>query len=132
MTTIEKLNEILGHVLACDSTLRRAEQLSEDADLRSTIRQLREACDVNCVNLAEAVNVLGGLPNRVPSPRFTLKLHGESIGDTLDLAKAAQWHVLGEIDALLDDPAVRSLRETLCQVRMENARLCDRIRGLLI
>jgi bacterioferritin (cytochrome b1) len=120
MTTIDQLNEILGHVLACAATLRRAEQMADDPSRRVAIRQLYEKCDVNAVNVAGAVSACGGLPTLVPSARLTIRLKGESSEDALDLAFSAYSHVVAELDSLIDEVGSRSWRELLQGVRQSN------------
>ena len=114
---VAKLNEILADEWACVRTLRRAEALCDDAGQREVIKRVRKDCSVNCVSLANTVRGLGGRPTDIPSARFSLKLSDESLADSLDLARSAQEHVLVEIDAVIDEPEIKSYREALSLVR---------------
>src|SRR5580658_6806867 len=114
---VAKLNEILADEWACVRTLRRAEALCDDSGQREVIKRVRKDCSVNCVSLANTVRGLGGRPTDIPSARFSLKLSDESLADSLDLARSAQEHVLVEIDAVIDEPEIKSYREALSLVR---------------
>jgi hypothetical protein len=130
-TTIEKLNEVLGHELACSHTLRRAEAVCPRGIRQQQIAYVRESCDVNCVNLAAVVTNCGGLPNQVPNPRFTIRLMGETIGEILDLALSAQVHILGEIESLVDDHDLRGVRQELLAIRADHRLTSDLIQAQL-
>ena len=112
-----KLNEILADEWSCVRTLRRAESLCDEPGQREVIKRVRKDCSVNCVSLANIVRGLGGGPTDIPSARFSLKLCDESLADVLGLAQSTQEHVIAEIDALIDEPEIRSCRDALFVVR---------------
>jgi hypothetical protein len=120
ITIIEKLNEVLGHELACSWTLRRAASICIAPDRKREIASLREVCDVNCANLAVVVANYGGLPTKTPSPRFSIRLRDESLEEVLDLAHSAQVHILGELEGLLDEPELKGAREELRAIRRDH------------
>jgi len=114
---VEKLNEILADEWACVRTLRRAEPICDDPGRKEVIKRVRKDCSVSCVTLANVIRTLGGRPIDIPSPRFSLQLAGESLADILDLARSIQEHIVAEIDALIDDPGLKSVRKHLDLVR---------------
>jgi hypothetical protein len=114
---IAKLNEILADEWACVRALRRAEPLCDEPGKLEVIKRVRKDCSINSVNLANAIRSLGGRPTDVPSARFSLKLADESLADALDLAQSAQEHIVAEIDAVMDEPGLKSLRSGLTQVQ---------------
>ena len=114
---IAKLNEILADEWACVRALRRAESLCDDPGKLEMIKRVRKDCSVSSVSLANAVRTLGGRPTDMPSTRFSLKLADESLPDALDLAQSAQEHIVAEIDAVMDEPGLKSLRSGLTQVQ---------------
>jgi len=110
---ISKLNEILADEWACVRTLRRAETRCDDPGKLEVIKRTRKDCSVNCVGLANVIRALGGRPTDIPSVRFSLKLTDESLGEILDSAQSVQQHIVAEIDALLDEPELKSVRPNL-------------------
>jgi hypothetical protein len=114
---IGKLNEILADEWACVRALRRAEALSDDPGKLEMIKRVRKDCSFNSVNLANAIRSLGGRPTDIPSPRFSLQLTQESLGDALDMAQSAQQHIVAEINALLDEPELKSALTALAQIQ---------------
>jgi len=114
---VNQLNEILADEWACVRTLRRAESLCDDPGQREVIKRVRKDCSVNCANLANTVRALGGGPTDIPSARFSLKLTDESLIDSLGLAQSTQEHVIAEIDAVIDEPEIKSYRDALSLVR---------------
>lgn len=122
---VEKLNEILSAEWAAVRALRRAESACDEPGKLEVIKRVRKDCSVNCVSLAHVIRTLGGRPTDIPSARFSLKLTDESLGDALDLAQSAQDHILAEIDALLDEPELKDVRNSLvaaAQLHKENRR----------
>ncbi len=113
----DKLNEILAVEWACVRLLRRAEARPDEPGQREVLKRIRKDCSVNCVSLANAVRQLGGSPTDVPSPRFSLKLAQESLGDILDLMQSAQQHVVDEIATLIDEPELEVARSSLALVQ---------------
>ncbi len=116
-TLLDKLNEVLADEWACVRALRRAESACDDPGRREVIKRVRKDCSVNSVNLANVIRALGGRPTDVPSPRFSLKLTQESLDEALDLAQSAQQHIIAEIEALLDEPDLKSARTALAQIQ---------------
>ena len=114
---VAKLNEILADEWACVRALRRAEPLCDDPGKLEVIKRVRKDCSVSSVNLANVIRSLGGRPTDVPSPRFSLKLTQESLDEALDMAQSAQEHIVAEIDAVIDGPELKSLRNALAQVQ---------------
>lgn len=112
-----KLNEILADEWACVRALRRAESHCDEPGKLEVIKRVRRDCSVNCVNLAGIIRGLGGRPTDVPSARFSLKLTNESLSDSLDLAQSAQEHIVAEIDALIDEPDLKTYRDPLLTIR---------------
>lgn len=112
-TLVDKLNEIMAVEWACVRTLRRAETQCDDPGKLEVIKRVRKDCSVNCVNFANVIRNLGGRPTDVPSPRFSLQLSDESAADTLDMAESAQQHIVAEIDAIIDESDLKSLRNAL-------------------
>lgn len=112
-----KLNEILADEWACVRALRRAESHGDEPGKLEVIKRVRRDCSVNCVNLAGIIRGLGGRPTDVPSARFSLKLTNESLSDSLDLAQSAQEHIVAEIDALIDEPDLKTYRDPLLTIR---------------
>jgi bacterioferritin (cytochrome b1) len=112
-----KLNEILADEWACVRALRRAESQCDDPGKLEVIKRTRKECSVNCVSLANVIRSLGGRPTDIPSARFTLKLSDESLADSLDLAQSAQQHILAEINALIDEPDLKTCRDSLVTIR---------------
>jgi hypothetical protein len=122
---VDKLNEILADEWACVRTLRRAESKCTDPGMLEVIKRVRKDCSVNCVSLANVVRSLGGRPTDLPSPRFSLQLQNESLADIIDMAQSAQDHILAEINALLDEPDLKDVRNslvTVAQLHKENRR----------
>jgi len=120
-----KLNEVLGDEWACVRALRRAESKCDDPGRLEVIKRVRKDCSLGCVSLANVIRQLGGRPTDIPSPRFSLKLADESLSDILDLAQSAQTHLVAEIEALIDEPALKESRTALDTVRrlhLENIR----------
>jgi bacterioferritin (cytochrome b1) len=114
---VTKLNEILADEWACVRTLRRAESLCDDPGKLEVIKRVRKDCSVNCVSLANVVRGLGGGPTDIPGARFSLKLTGESLTDSLDLAQSTQAHIVAEIDAVIDGSETKPYRDALLTVR---------------
>ena len=112
-----KLNEILSDEWACVRALRRAESRCDDPGQREMIIRVRKDCSVNCVSLANVVRGLGGRPTDIPSPRFSLKLTDESPTGSLDLAHAAQHHIVAEIEKLIDEADLKPYRDPLLTIR---------------
>src|SRR5947207_3106356 len=110
---IAKLNEILAVEWAGVRALRRAEPLCDDPGKLEVIKRVRKDCSINSVNLANIIRALGGRPTDIPSPRFSLKLSQESLDDALDMAQSAQHHIVAEIEAPIDEPALKSARSQL-------------------
>ena len=114
---VAKLNEVLADEWACVRTLRRAESLCDDPGKREVIKRVRKDCSVNCVSLANVIRGLGGGPTDIPSARFSLKLSGESLAESLDMAQSAQEHVVAALDALIDEMELKPHQPTLLLVR---------------
>ena len=114
---VAKLNEILADEWACVRTLRRAESLCDDPGKLEVIKRVRKDYSVNCVSLANVVRALGGGPTDIPSARFSLKLSGESLADSLDMAQSAQEHIVAAVDALIDETELKAHRQALLLVR---------------
>jgi bacterioferritin (cytochrome b1) len=114
---VAKLNEILADEWACVRTLRRAESLCDDPGKLEVIKRVRKDYSVNCVSLANVVRGLGGGPTDIPSARFSLKLSGESLADSLDMAQSAQEHIVAAVDALIDETELKAHRQALLLVR---------------
>ena len=114
---IAKLNEILADEWACVRALRRAESHCDEPGKLEVIKRVRRDYSVNCVSLANIVRRLGGRPTDIPSARFSLKLSDESLADVLDLAQSTQEHIMSEIDTLIDEPEIKSYRDSLFIVR---------------
>jgi hypothetical protein len=111
---VAKLNEIMADEWACVRALRRAEaQCNDDPGKLEVIKRVRKDCSVSCVNLANVIRNLGGRPTDVPSPRFSLKLTGESVAEALDMGQSAQKHIIEEIAVLIDEPDLKSSRNAL-------------------
>jgi hypothetical protein len=125
---VNKLNEILADEWACVRALRRAETACDDPGRLEVIKRVRKDCSVSSVNLTNIIRALAGRPIDVPSSRFSLKLSPESLNDALDMAQSAQQHIIAEIEALLDEPGLKSARTALVQVQQlhkEDARWLD-------
>lgn len=114
---VAKLNEILADDWACVRALRRGESHCDEPGKLEVIKRVRRDCSVNCVNLAVVIRGLGGRPTDVPSARFSLKLTNESLSDSVDLAQSAQKHIVAEIDALIDEPDLKTYRDPLLTIR---------------
>lgn len=114
---IAKLNEILADEWACVRTLRRAEALCDEPGKLEMIKRVRKDCSLSSVSLANAIRALGGRPTDVPSPRFSLKLADESLVEAVDMAQSAQQHIVAEIEALLGEPELKTVRDALVQVQ---------------
>lgn len=114
---VDKLNEIMAVEWACVRALRRAESACNDPGKLELVQRVHKECSVNCINLANVIGALGGSPTDVPSPRFSLKLSGESLTEALDMAQSAQQHILAEINAVIDDPDLKSSRSALDTIR---------------
>ena len=114
---VSKLNEILADEWACVRALRRAESLCDEPGKLEVIKRVRKDYSLNSVSLASAIRSLGGRPTDIPSPRFSLKLTDESLADALDSAQAAQQHIIAEIDSLLGERELKSVRGQLAQVQ---------------
>ena len=114
---VDKINEILADEWACVRALRRAESQCDDPGQREMVKRVRRDCGINCVGLANAVRGLGGRPTDIPSARFTLKLADESSADSLDLAYSAQYHIVAEIEKLIDEPELKPYRDSLLTIR---------------
>jgi len=114
---VSKLNEILADEWACVRALRRAESLCDEPGKLEVIKRVRKDYSLNSVSLASAIRSLGGRPTDIPSPRFSLKLADESLADALDSAQAAQQHIIAEIDSLLGELELKSVRGQLAQVQ---------------
>jgi hypothetical protein len=129
---IAKLNEVLAAEWACVRALRRAEKQSDDPGRIEVIKRVRKDCSLNSVNLANIVRELGGRPADLPSPRFSLKLSQESLDDALDMAQSAQQHIIAEVESLLDEPGLKSVRTAVAQVQQlhkEDTRWLDTAMG---
>ena len=114
---VTKLNEVLADEWACVRTLRRAESLCDDPGKFEVIRRVRKDCSVNCVSLANVIRGLGGGPTDIPSARFSLKLSGESLVDSLDMAQSAQEHVVAALDTLIDEMELKPHQQALLLIR---------------
>jgi len=114
---IAKLNEILADEWACVRALRRAESLCDEPGKLEMIKRVRKDSSLSAVSLANVIRALGGRPTDIPSPRFSLQLLQESLGDALDMAQSAQQHIVAEIDALPDEPELKSARAALARIQ---------------
>lgn len=114
---VAKLNEILANEWACVRALRRAESNCDDPGKLEVIKRVRKDCSVSSVSLANIVRSLGGRPTDIPSPRFSLQLTQESFDDALDMSQSAQQHIVAEIETLIGEPDLASVRGPLAQVQ---------------
>ncbi|HUK81721.1 MAG TPA: DUF6306 domain-containing protein [Verrucomicrobiae bacterium] len=114
---VAKLNEILADEWACVRALRRAESLCDEPGKLEMIKRVRKDSSLSSVSLANVIRALGGRPTDIPSPRFSLQLLQESLGDALDMAQSAQQHIIAEIDALPDELERKSARAALAQIQ---------------
>jgi hypothetical protein len=112
-----KLNEVLADERACLRALQRAESARDDPGRREVIQRVLENGNVNSAALGNIIRTLGGQPTDVASARFSLKLSQESPDEALDMAHSAQQHINAEIEALLDEPGLKSARAALAQVQ---------------
>lgn len=114
---VAKLNEILAAEWACVRALRRAEAQCDDPGQLEVIKRVRKDCSISSVSLADTIRSLGGRPTDVPSPRFSLQLSQESLGDALDMSQSVQRHIVAELETMLDEPDLKSARSALAQVQ---------------
>lgn len=130
---VGKLNEVLADEWACVRVLRRAESLCDDPGKLEVVKRVRKDCSVNCVSLTNVIRGLGGRPTDIPSARFSLKLSGESLADSLDMAQSAQEHVVAAVDTLIDEMELKPHQQALLLIRKlhtENVRWLKSVSSL--